>query len=119
MRGQAALQRARISFSRRFLPPAGKHTVRMSPSIITVDASGTRSFPSLWMSATDTFPESFPAARPLMPEPLLTARKNYCNQKATEFNTRDADLKAQWQKLSERIRQLDLQIREPGTRNPK
>ena len=54
-----------------------------------------------------------------LPEPLLTARKNYCNQKATEFNTRDADLKAQWQKLSERIRHLDLQIREPGTRNPK
>ncbi len=45
-------------------------------------------------------------------EPILTARKKYCSQKSTEFNARDADLKAQWQKLSESIRQLDLEIRQ-------
>jgi phage shock protein A len=43
-------------------------------------------------------------------EPALTARRNYCNQKTTEFNSRDADLKAQLQKLEVSMTQLQAQI---------
>ena len=45
-------------------------------------------------------------------EPALSLRRAYCAQKNTEFTGKDADLRAEMQKLSERIRQLDIQIQQ-------
>jgi len=52
--------------------------------------------------------QAFCAAR--LAEPALSARTNYCKNKASEFNSRDADLRAQAQKLAASIRQLDTEI---------
>jgi len=45
-------------------------------------------------------------------EPALSARSTYCAQKTSEFNGRDADLRAQAQKLALRISELDAQIQQ-------
>ena len=45
-----------------------------------------------------------------MAEPSRAARRSYCAQKATDYNTRDADLKDQMQKLALSVQQLDAKI---------
>ncbi len=43
-------------------------------------------------------------------DPIQNARKTYCNQKGTEFTNKDADLRAQVEKLQVSIQQLQAEI---------
>ena len=45
-------------------------------------------------------------------EAARKARQTYCAQKATDFNSKDADLRAQLQKLALSVQELDAKILE-------
>ena len=51
-----------------------------------------------------------PAGLAGLTEGAQKARRTYCTQKTTEFNSKDADLRSQLQKLNLAVQQLDARI---------